>query len=349
VLSSRFVAEIRRGLLRRAGAGPDLLRSAPTGFAVGFLLLIGVAGLLSCKKESASVPAPPTPEVQVVTVSSQTVPDEPEFIGQIEASRLVEIRSQVTGILKQRFFTEGREVKEGDHLYQIDPVPFRAAFLSAKARVSQAGARLVQAKQNLARVKPLLKEQAVSQKDVDDAVAEELAAKAALEGAKADLVKAEFDLNNTHITAPIEGLIERTRFYEGRLITAQTDLLTIIHHVDPMYVIVSAPESFLLQRQRDIAENRVQHPGIYKLRGIMTFSRRPEIYARGATVFCICGFAHRDGVQAGTSGLSESREDPASWPIRDRSLSGSLEVRSDPCPPASGHAGPEGPGCLCSR
>ena len=163
------------------------------------LLCAGLLSLPGCKKDAASNQPPPLPQVEVVTVSSQSVPDEPEFIGQAEASRVVEIRSQVTGIIKERFFSEGRDVKQGDRLYQIDPVPFRAAMLSAKARVSQAEARLVQAKQNLARVKPLLEEQAVSQKDVDDAIAEELAAKAALEGAKGDLVKATFDLDNTHI------------------------------------------------------------------------------------------------------------------------------------------------------
>ncbi|MGH7164782.1 MAG: efflux RND transporter periplasmic adaptor subunit, partial [Nitrospiraceae bacterium] len=169
------------------------------------------------------------------------------------------------------FFPEGRDVKKGDRLYQIDPVPFQAALLSAKAKVAQAEARLVQTSQNLARFKPLLAEQAVSQKDVDDAVAEELAAKAALEAAKGDLVKAKFDFDNTLIVAPIDGLIERTRVYEGRLVAAQTDLLTIIHQVDPMYVTVSAPESFLLKRQRDIAAKKIKHPGVYQLRGIIIF------------------------------------------------------------------------------
>jgi membrane fusion protein (multidrug efflux system) len=199
------------------------------------------------------------------------VPDEPEFIGEAEASRIVEIRSQVTGIMKDRFFSEGRDVHKGEPLYQIDPVPFKAAYISAKAKVSQAKARLVQARQNLARVKPLLAEQAVSQKDLDDAVAEELAAKAALEAAEGDVVKAKFDLDNTLIVAPIDGLIERTRYYEGRLVTAQTDLLTVIHQMDPMYVIVSAPETFLLKRRRDIIAKRIQHPGIYRLTGQITF------------------------------------------------------------------------------
>ena len=237
------------------------------------LLGLGLILMIGCKQEAGSSGPPPrVPEVQVMTVTTQTVADEPEFIGQAESSRPVEIRSQVTGILKERFFQEGREVKKGDRLYRIDPVPFRAAMVSAKARVAQAQARLVQAKQDHARVKPLLAEQAVSQKDVDDAVAEELAAKAALEAAKGDLVKAEFDLDNTLITAPIDGLIERTRFYEGRLISAQTDLLTIIYQVDPMYVTVSAPETYILQRRRELATNKVDRPGLYKLRGVITFT-----------------------------------------------------------------------------
>ncbi|MGE0274715.1 MAG: efflux RND transporter periplasmic adaptor subunit [Nitrospiraceae bacterium] len=234
-------------------------------------LATGLTGLAGCKQESVSSPPPPIPQVDVVEVAYQTVPDEPEFIGEAEASRIVEIRSQVTGIMKERYFSEGRDVRKGEPLYQIDPVPFKAAYISAKARVSQAKARLVQAKQNLARVKPLLAEQAVSQKDLDDAVAEELAAKAALEAADGDVVKAKFDLDNTLIAAPTDGLIERTRYYEGRLVTAQTDLLTVIHQLDPMYVIVSAPESFLLKRRRDIIAKRIQHPGIYKLTGIITF------------------------------------------------------------------------------
>ncbi|HEX8751106.1 MAG TPA: efflux RND transporter periplasmic adaptor subunit [Nitrospira sp.] len=240
--------------------------------AAACVLAIGTAMLLSsCKGEVASSPTPPVPEIGVVMVTPTSVPDEPEFIGQAEASRIVEIRSQVTGIIQERYFQEGREVKKGDKLYRIDAIPFRAAVASATGRKSQAEARLVQADQNLARVKPLLAEHAVSQKDYDDAIAEELAAKAALDTAKGDLIKAKFDMDNTVIVAPITGLIERTRVYEGRLVSAQTDLLTIIHQIDPMYVVVNAPEAFLLKRQEDIAAARIQHPGVYKLTGTLIF------------------------------------------------------------------------------
>jgi membrane fusion protein (multidrug efflux system) len=247
-------------------------RARTLKLALGLLASMGVAGLPGCKQKVGSAPASPAPpEVAIITVTPQTVPDEPEFIGETESSRSVEIRPQVTGIVKERLFQEGRDVKIGDLLYQIDPIPFQAAVVSAKAMVAQAKARLVQARQNLDRVKPLLREQAVSQKDIDDAVAEDLAAKAALEAAKAQLVKAQFDLDNTRITAPIAGLIERTRVYEGRLVSAQTDLLTVIHQVDPMYVTVSVPEPFLLKRLRERTLKRVQGAGIYELRGVMTF------------------------------------------------------------------------------
>lgn len=236
-----------------------------------FVSLIAALSLgLGCKQDAGSAPAPQVSQVEVVTVTRQTIPDEPEFIGQAEASRPVEIRSQVTGLLKAVLYSEGRDVKKGDRLYQIDPVPFQAAAARAKAKIAEAEARLVQARQDLARVKPLLAEQAVSQKDVDDAVAGDLAAKALLQGAKAELIKAQFDLDNTLITAPIDGLIERSRYYEGRLVSAQTDLLTVVHRVDPMYVVVSVPETFILKRRRDIESKKITHPGVYQLRGQLT-------------------------------------------------------------------------------
>ena len=239
--------------------------------AIGIVSL-GAAGSVACTQQGPSFPPPGPPEVEVVTVSAQSLADEPEFIGQAESSRPVEIRSQVTGILKDLFFQEGRDVKKGAPLYRIDPLPFEAAYSSGKAKVAQAEARLVQAKQNLARVKPLLLEQAVSQKDVDDGIAEDLAAKAALQAAKADLIKAKFDFDNTLITAPSSGMIERSRIYEGRLVSAQTDLLNVIHRIDPMYVIVSMPETYLLNRRRELAEKKVESPDIYKLKAAITFA-----------------------------------------------------------------------------
>ncbi len=273
-------------------------RARTLRLAASLLAWVGMAGLWGCQQEAAA-PPPSLPEVGVLTVAAQTIPDDPEFIGQAEASRIVEIRSQVTGIIKAFFYREGRDVKKGDRLYQIDPVPFQAAVASARAIVAQAEARVVQATQNFARVTPLLAEQAVSQKDVDDAVAEDLAAKAALESAKGQLVKAQFDLDNTRIIAPISGLIERTKFYEGRLISAQTDLLTIIHQVDPMYVVGNAPESYLLQRRRELATKKVQRPDLYQLKGRLTFVDGTTYPHEGTLDFASVGLSTETGSRQG--------------------------------------------------
>jgi membrane fusion protein (multidrug efflux system) len=221
--------------------------------------------------QPVDTPLPP-PEVEVITVTAQTVPDEPEFIGRTEAFRPVEIRPQVSGIIKEIYFTEGRNVKKGDKLYLIDPVPFNAVYQAMRAKVAQHRARLVQVKQNLARVQPLLEQQAVSQKDVDDAIADVRSEEAALEAAQNDLVKAKFDLDNTRIEAPVDGRVGRSHFYEGQLVSAQTTLLTVIDQLNPMYVSVNVPESYILRRRKELAEKKVERPDLYQLRGIMTFA-----------------------------------------------------------------------------
>lgn len=230
-----------------------------------------LALLIGCTEKPPVDSSAPVPQVEVITVTSQAIQDEPEFIGQTEAFRPVEIRSQVSGIIKKVFFTEGRNIKQGNQLYLIDPVPFKAIYLSSKAKVAQAQVRLDLAKQDLARVLPLLEQQAVSKKNVDDAQAEVRGAKAALESAQNDLIKAKFDLDNTIITAPVNGRIGRSNFYEGRLISAQETLLATIDQLDPMYVNVSVPESYLLRRRRELAEHKVERPDIFQLRGVMTF------------------------------------------------------------------------------
>lgn len=238
-------------------------------FLSAVLFMILLAG---CSGKAPTDSFPPPPQVEVITVTARTVPDEPEFIGQTEAFRPVEIRPQVSGIIKEVYFIEGRNVKKNDKLYLVDPVPFKAVYLSNKAKVAQSQARLVQVKQDLARVQPLLEKQAVSKKDVDDAVAEVLGAEAALEAAQNNLIEAKFNLDNTLIIAPVKGRIGRSRFYEGQLISAQTTLLATIDQLDPMYVTVNVPESYLLRRRRELAEDKVQRPDIFQLHGVMTFS-----------------------------------------------------------------------------
>lgn len=273
----------------------NLSRSIIVQSSVGMIL----AFFAGCGGKPPTPSPQPMPEVEVITVTPRTVPDEPEFIGRTEAFRPVEIRAQITGIIQKIYFTEGRNIRRGDKLYLIDPVPFRAAYLSARGRVAQAQARLLQAEQDVARVKPLLEEQAVSRKDVDDAVAQDLAARATLESAQSDLVKAEFDMGNTLITAPVSGRIGRSRYYEGRLISAQTDLLTTIDQLDPMYVNISVPESYLLRRRRELTEHKVARPDIFQLRGVMTFSDGTVYPQEGVLDFAEVGLRTETGMLQG--------------------------------------------------
>lgn len=258
-------------------------------------LLFLLLSLTACQQEAKQQPPSTPPEVKVITVEPKTIPDEVEFIGQTDSFRPVEIRSQVTGIIKKVFFTEGRDVQKGDKLYLIDPIPFKAAVGSAKGQVGQAVARLAQARAEFARVKPLLEEQAVSQKDVDDAIAEELSAESSLVSAKANYDKARFDLKNTLILAPVLGRIERSQLYEGRLVSAQTDLLTSIHQMDPMYVNVSIPESYILRRQRELSEETVQRPDLFELRGLMTMADGSIYPHEGTLDFAGTGFRSETG------------------------------------------------------
>ncbi len=236
----------------------------------GVLLIVFLAG---CSMQSSTDSQPPVPQVYVTTVTTRTIVEEPEFIGQTESFRPVEIRSQVNGIIKKIFFTEGRNIKKGNKLYLIDPVPFDAVYKNSRALVTQARARLDQANKDLARVQPLLKQKAVSKKEVDDAAVEVRSARAALEAAQNVMIKAKFDLDNTLITAPVEGRINRSQFYEGRLVEAQTNLLTTIDQLDPMYVNVNIPESYLLRLRRELSEHKLERPeSIFQLSGVMTFS-----------------------------------------------------------------------------
>lgn len=238
---------------------------------VGLGLFVCLA--IGCSGQSTSdIAAPPIPQVEVMTIKTQSITDEPEFIGRTESFRPVEIRPQVSGIIKQIFFTEGRNIKKGDRLYLIDPVPFKATYQRSSANVVQAKARLKQAQQDLARIRPLLEKKAVSKKNLDDAEAEVHAAKAALDAAQNELIRAKFDLDNTLITSPVNGRIDRSQFYEGRLIEAQTSLLTFITQLDPIYVNVNVPESYLLQRRRELSEHKVESPDIFQLRGELIFS-----------------------------------------------------------------------------
>src|SRR6266568_3184916 len=189
------------------------------------LLFAGVAAARS-RTPAAPPPPPPPPEVSVVTVAPETVAARYEYVGQAEASRSVEVRSQVTGVIVARPYAEGTDVAKGALLFRIDPTTYEAAYRSAQAR-------LANAQRTLARLKPLLAARAVAQKDVDDA--------------QAAFDQAKKDYDDTFVRAEIAGRAGRALMELGARITGPGDLLTTVEQVDPIYVNFSPSDQDVLR------------------------------------------------------------------------------------------------------
>lgn len=193
--------------------------------------------LVACGKQPQGGGGWPPAEVSVMQVSSHNVPITYTFTGQTAGSREVEVRAQVGGILLQRHYQEGTSVKAGSPLFTIDPAPYQASLAQAEAEVSSAQAKVNQAARDVARLKPLFADKAVSQKDYDDAVSNEELSRAALALAKAHATSARLNLAYTNVKAPITGISGRAQKSEGNLIAPGADsLLTTLVQVDPMYV-----------------------------------------------------------------------------------------------------------------
>jgi membrane fusion protein, multidrug efflux system len=210
----------------------------------------------ACHKAPAPPPAPVV-EVTVMQVEPRDTPVDFEFTAQTQSSREVEIRARVDGFLDKRVYTEGALVHTGQVLFQMDPKPFNAALQTAKGQLSQQEARLYVSKANLARVLPLTKQNALSQKDLDDAVGSEKEAEAAVISAQGQVTTAQINLGYTTIKSPLTGLSSFARQQDGSYVTAAggSSLLTYIYQLDPMWVNFSISENELL-RYRDQVEKK---------------------------------------------------------------------------------------------
>ncbi|MCX6550177.1 MAG: efflux RND transporter periplasmic adaptor subunit [Acidobacteria bacterium] len=210
----------------------------------------------ACAKEAAPPPPPPT-EVQVTTPLQRDVPVSMELVGQAVGFQDVEIRARVEGFLDAMNFTEGTLVRKGQVLYQIDPKPLQAAVASAKANMVTWQARLEKATNDVARLTPLAKQQAVSQQELDNAVAQKDAAAAQVDAQKALLEKAQFDLGYTTITSPIDGLIGTTKVKTGNLVgRGESTLLVTISQIDPILFRAGIAEAEYLKVARRAQEQK---------------------------------------------------------------------------------------------
>jgi membrane fusion protein (multidrug efflux system) len=232
-------------------------------------LLLAVCGLAACggsSKGQGGAGAPPPPQVTAVTVELRTVPLPYEFTGRMEGSREIEVRARVSGILLRRAYDEGRPVKKGETLFEIDPAPYRAELQVAAADLEEEKARLSRAEREVKRLEPLLAERAASQRDYDNAVSEAEQARAAVLSQQARLDKAKLDLSYTHVDAPISGLSSRAEHSEGSLVGPnENGLLTRIVQVQPIWVRFSLSDQTLLALRKEIAAKTVESPATHQL------------------------------------------------------------------------------------
>lgn len=206
----------------------SILRNAST-------VIFAAALLAACGDKEA--PPPALPEAAFVTITPEKMAIENELPGRIESYRTAEVRARVPGIILKRAFAEGSYVKQGQLLFQIDPRDYQAAVQSAKAALARAQANLVQADLKRKRYTPLVEINAVSKQEYDDAIAAQKQAAADVDAAKAELVRANLNLEYARVTAPISGRIGRQMVTEGALVGQnEATLLATIQQIDPIYL-----------------------------------------------------------------------------------------------------------------
>ena len=219
----------------------------------GFLLLLAFPGV------THAGPGGPPPMVEVASVTMQDVNPPLEYVGHIEAVQAVDLRARVEGFLEQVAFKEGSDIQEGELLYRIEQAPYAAMVAADKAIVAQAEAALTKSRQYLKRAKTV-RSGGVSATDLDNAVAEELRAKAQLEQAKANLTTSQINLAYTSISAPISGRIGRTAYTKGNLVNDSSEVLARIVQLDPIRVVYSISENDLAAIQMTL-HDAVQNQG----------------------------------------------------------------------------------------
>lgn len=197
-------------------------------------------------------------EVGVIVLQPQTAAIDVELPGRTSAFETSEVRPQVSGIIQARLYTEGADVRRGQTLYQIDPATYRAALAQAQGQLANARAGLTSAKLKSERFADLVKINAVSKQEADDAKAAYQQAQAAVQQAQASVQTAAINLGYTQVRAPIGGHIGKSTVTRGALVTAeQATALTTIQRMDTMYVDITQSAADLVNLKRSLQSGQV--------------------------------------------------------------------------------------------
>lgn len=215
-------------------------------------LLAAALALSACNRggndpsAAAGAGAPPPPAVGVVSVTPQRTPIVSELPGRVDSTRIAEVRARVPGVVLQRVFREGSDVKAGELLFRIDPAPLQADLDNAQAALQRAEAALYQARVQAERYEPLVKANAISKQEYDNAVAAQKLAQADVAAAQAAAQRARLNLGYATVTAPIAGRIGRALVTEGALVgQGEATPMARIQQLNPIYVDFTQPVSEL--------------------------------------------------------------------------------------------------------
>jgi len=256
-------------------------------FGATLLLLSG------CKKGQGRDPSHP-PTVEVVDVIKKDVPIYSEWTASTDGYVNATIRAQVQGYLIKQNYKEGDFVRKGQALFELDPRPFEAALEEAKGQLEQQKARWENARVNLERIKPLVEQKAISQKDLDDAVGAEQATRATVIAAQAVVNKAQLDLGFTKITSPIDGIAGIAKAQIGDLVgPGSVGELTTVSTVDPIKVYIPMSEQEYWEDMRNGQGTRqvpldliLVNGSIYPQKGTFAFADRQVDVRTGTITVC---------------------------------------------------------------
>jgi membrane fusion protein (multidrug efflux system) len=231
-----------------------------------------MTGVSACDEPQAAQTAAPRPQVSVVTLQPSSRPYIRELPGRIAPTRVAEVRARVAGIVLERSFQQGADVKAGDVLYRIDPVRFQVELDAAEAALAKAQAVHDQAEQQAKRVEKLISGQAASQAQYEIAVATFRQAQADVAARKADVARVKLDLDYTSVRSPINGRIGRALVTEGALVgQGEATHLATVHQLDPVYADFTQSAGDLQQLRRDLESGALEQvePDAAKVRLVL--------------------------------------------------------------------------------
>lgn len=217
--------------------------------------------LAACEKKQEVKPPSPPAEVNVITVTPQTIPWETSFVAQIESAHQVELVTRVNGFLEKILYKEGHVVNQGEKMFLMDQKPFIAQVEAARGALENTKAQLWAAQANLNRVKPLAELDAASMSDLDNAIGAVQSAEAQVHRAKAQLEQAELDLSYTVITSPVTGVSGESKVREGAYLSVGPGGdLSYVAQLDPIWVNFSVSQNQVAQFKEDVDAGRMTRP-----------------------------------------------------------------------------------------